>query len=210
MAPMETNEFPNPNPMRLPPGFRFHPTDEELVVQYLKRKALSRPLPAAIIPEIELRRISPHKLLGGFTGEKYFFNLRETKGGNRKVGGFMVGTGRGYWKPMGTEKPVMSSRGDELVGTKQILVFCRALGSQTKWVMHELRLAKNELPYIASNNLVASGKEWVACRIFAKRRESMKRRRRSRRPLSSSESSSTSCITSLSDEECSIGEEVTS
>uniref|UniRef100_J3MZ23 NAC domain-containing protein n=1 Tax=Oryza brachyantha TaxID=4533 RepID=J3MZ23_ORYBR len=37
---------------QLPPGFRFHPTDEELVVQYLRRRALSRPLPAAVIPDV--------------------------------------------------------------------------------------------------------------------------------------------------------------
>ncbi|CAN1153279.1 NAC domain-containing protein 83 [Linum perenne] len=35
--------------MMLPHGFRFHPTDEELVVQYLKRKVYSFPLPASII-----------------------------------------------------------------------------------------------------------------------------------------------------------------
>ena len=50
--------------MRLPPGFRFHPTDEELVVQYLKRKALSCPLPAAVIPEIDLGKFDPWDLPG--------------------------------------------------------------------------------------------------------------------------------------------------
>ena len=34
---------------QLPPGFRFRPTDEELVVQYLRRKAFGVPLPAAVI-----------------------------------------------------------------------------------------------------------------------------------------------------------------
>ncbi|URD93934.1 ANAC083 transcription factor [Musa troglodytarum] len=38
-----------PRLTRLPPGFRFHPTDEELVVQYLKRKVFSCPLPASFI-----------------------------------------------------------------------------------------------------------------------------------------------------------------
>jgi No apical meristem (NAM) protein len=52
--------------LKLPPGFRFHPTDEELVVQYLRRKALSYPLPAAIIPEIDLLKFNPWDLPGKF------------------------------------------------------------------------------------------------------------------------------------------------
>ena len=36
----------------LPPGFRFEPTEEELVFEYLKCKVFSFPLPASIIPEI--------------------------------------------------------------------------------------------------------------------------------------------------------------
>lgn len=38
--------------LKIPVGFRFHPTDEELVVHYLKRKVHSLPLPAAVIPEL--------------------------------------------------------------------------------------------------------------------------------------------------------------
>lgn len=36
----------------LPPGFRFEPTEEELVFEYLKCKVFSSALPASIIPEI--------------------------------------------------------------------------------------------------------------------------------------------------------------
>jgi hypothetical protein len=47
-------------PSQLPPGFRFHPTDQELVVQYLRRKALSRPLPATVIPVVhDVARLDP-------------------------------------------------------------------------------------------------------------------------------------------------------
>jgi hypothetical protein len=46
----------------LPPGFRFHPTDEELVVHYLKRKASSAPLPVAIIADIDLYKFDPWEL----------------------------------------------------------------------------------------------------------------------------------------------------
>lgn len=47
---------------QLPPGFRFHPTDEELVVHYLKRRAASAPLPVAIIAEVDLYKFDPWEL----------------------------------------------------------------------------------------------------------------------------------------------------
>ncbi|CAE5960069.1 unnamed protein product [Arabidopsis arenosa] len=50
---------PQPN---LPPGFRFHPTDEELVIHYLKRKADSVPLPVAIIADVNLYKFDPWEL----------------------------------------------------------------------------------------------------------------------------------------------------
>ena len=58
-------ERPAQAPRQLPPGFRFHPTDEELVVQYLRRKVLARPLPAAVIPVVhDVARLDPWDLLG--------------------------------------------------------------------------------------------------------------------------------------------------
>jgi hypothetical protein len=50
--------------IRLPPGFRFQPTDEELVFQYLKRKILSWPLPASVIPEVNVCKYDPWELPG--------------------------------------------------------------------------------------------------------------------------------------------------
>ncbi|RWW34823.1 hypothetical protein GW17_00000405 [Ensete ventricosum] len=47
---------------RLPPGFRFHPTDEELVLQYLKRKVYSSPLPSSIIPDVDHSNYNPWDL----------------------------------------------------------------------------------------------------------------------------------------------------
>uniref|UniRef100_A0A453GDM7 NAC domain-containing protein n=1 Tax=Aegilops tauschii subsp. strangulata TaxID=200361 RepID=A0A453GDM7_AEGTS len=48
----------------LPIGFRFRPTDEELLLHYLRRKALSCPLPADIIPVADLARLHPWDLPG--------------------------------------------------------------------------------------------------------------------------------------------------
>lgn len=39
--------------LRLPIGYRFHPTDEELIVHYLRRKIFGLPLPASVIPELD-------------------------------------------------------------------------------------------------------------------------------------------------------------
>jgi No apical meristem (NAM) protein len=51
---------------KLPPGFRFDPTDQELVLYYLKPKVFSLPLPAGVIPEINLKKYDPWDLPGKF------------------------------------------------------------------------------------------------------------------------------------------------
>jgi len=54
--------------LALPPGFRFHPTDEELVSCYLKGK-LNHVLKAAeveVIPEVDLYKCEPWDLPGSF------------------------------------------------------------------------------------------------------------------------------------------------
>lgn len=51
-------------PMILPPGFRFHPTDEELVAYYLDRKISGRKIELEIIPKIDLYKCEPWDLPG--------------------------------------------------------------------------------------------------------------------------------------------------
>lgn len=53
-------------PMSLPPGFRFHPTDEELVAYYLDRKVNGRTIELEIIPEVDLYKCEPWDLPGTF------------------------------------------------------------------------------------------------------------------------------------------------
>ena len=52
--------------LKLPPGFRFHPTDEELVFQYLKSKVFSCPLPAPVISEVDVDKFDPWDFPGCF------------------------------------------------------------------------------------------------------------------------------------------------
>lgn len=50
----------------LPPGFRFHPTDDELVNHYLIRKCAGQPISVPIIAEIDLYKYDPWQLPGNF------------------------------------------------------------------------------------------------------------------------------------------------
>lgn len=184
---------------RLPPGFRFRPTDEELVVHYLRRRALSSPLPAAVdIPDVRILAHDPSDLLppGWSEQERYFFTCKEAK----YVKGRRANraTGAGYWKATGKEKPVAvavpapASKGGQgqaqavLVGMKRSLVFYRGkppTGSKTDWVMHEYRLAGAGLApcrrapvqpdggdAAAANADVSRPAEgWVLCRVFRKK-----------------------------------------
>ncbi|KAL0924096.1 hypothetical protein M5K25_004902 [Dendrobium thyrsiflorum] len=165
--------------LRLPPGFRFHPTDEELVLQYLKRKVFSFPLPAAIIPEIDLGKYDPWDLPGVGEQERYFFYLRAAKYPNgRRVNRAM---GSGYWKITGKEKPIVASKSNQVVGMKKVLVFYHGkapAGEKTDWFMHEYCLAgagadAGVCSFGKRSNLVHSTvirRDWVLCRIFMKRR----------------------------------------
>lgn len=48
----------------LPPGFRFHPTDEELVGYYLKRKVEGLEIELEVIPVIDFYKYDPWELPG--------------------------------------------------------------------------------------------------------------------------------------------------
>lgn len=48
----------------LPPGFRFHPTDVELVKYYLKRKITGKKLHFEAISEVDIYKYAPSDLPG--------------------------------------------------------------------------------------------------------------------------------------------------
>ncbi|KAI3769248.1 hypothetical protein L6452_00349 [Arctium lappa] len=163
---------------QLPPGFRFHPTDEELVVHYLKKRVASVPLPVAIIAEVDLYKFDPWELPGKATfGEQewYFFSPRDRKYPNGARPNRAANSG--YWKATGTDKPVMTSGGTQKVGVKKALVFYGGKppkGVKTNWIMHEYRLADNKSiskphgcdPTKQKGSLRLD--DWVLCRIYKK------------------------------------------
>ncbi|KAK9085167.1 hypothetical protein Sjap_025578 [Stephania japonica] len=159
----------------LPPGFRFHPTDEELVVHYLKKKASSSPLPVTIIAEVDLYKFDPWELPGKATfGEQewYFFSPRDRKYPNGARPNRAATSG--YWKATGTDKPILASGGAQKVGVKKALVFYGGRppkGIKTNWIMHEYRLAENNnslRPPTSNKKNSLRLDEWVLCRIYKK------------------------------------------
>ncbi|XP_062227288.1 NAC domain-containing protein 82 isoform X2 [Phragmites australis] len=151
----------------LPPGFRFHPTDVELTVYYLKRKLLGKYLRCNAITEIDLYKFAPWDLPEKASLESndlvwYFFCPRDRKysSGSRTN----RSTGIGYWKATGKDRPVVYN--SRTVGMKRTLVFHLGKpprGDRTDWVMYEYRLADKEL--------AASGVKLdacVLCKIFQK------------------------------------------
>jgi len=48
----------------VPPGFRFHPTDEELVDYYLRKKVSSKKIDLDVIKDVDLYKIEPWDLQG--------------------------------------------------------------------------------------------------------------------------------------------------
>lgn len=48
----------------LPPGFRFHPTDVELVMYYLKRKVMKKKFQFEAMAELNVYKYEPWDLAG--------------------------------------------------------------------------------------------------------------------------------------------------
>ena len=154
--------------LQLPPGFRFHPTDEELVKHYLCRKCQSQPISVPIIAEIDLYKYDPWELPGlALYGEKewYFFSPRDRKYPNGSRPNRAAGSG--YWKATGADKPIGLPKP---VGIKKALVFYAGKaprGEKTNWIMHEYRLADVDRTPRKRNSLRLD--DWVLCRIYNKK-----------------------------------------
>ncbi|KAK1440807.1 hypothetical protein QVD17_06639 [Tagetes erecta] len=161
------------------PGFRFHPTDEELVGFYLKKKIQQRVLPIELIKQVDIYKYDPWDLPSlAPTGEKewYFYCPRDRKYRNSARPNRV--TGAGFWKATGTDRPIYSSDGACCIGLKKSLVFYRgraAKGIKTDWMMHEFRLPSQSQSQSQLSQSKGSldkslppNDAWAICRIFKK------------------------------------------
>ncbi|CAN6162631.1 unnamed protein product [Urochloa humidicola] len=158
------------------PGFRFHPTEEELLEFYLKQVAHGKKLKFDIIPTVHLYRHDPWELPGmARIGERewYFFvprdNCKHAGGG----GGGCAGGGRpsrtterGFWKATGSDRAVRCAADPKrLIGLKKTLVYYEGRaprGTKTDWVMNEYRLPDD------SSSSSSPKEDIVLCKIYRK------------------------------------------
>ncbi|KAJ0085736.1 hypothetical protein Patl1_07823 [Pistacia atlantica] len=133
----------------MPPGFRFHPTEEELVGYYLNRKINSLKIDLDVIIDIDLYKIEPWDIQArcnlGYDeqNEWYFFSHKDRKypTGTRTN----RATAAGFWKATGRDKAVLSK--NKVIGMRKTLVFYKGRapnGRKSDWIMHEYRLQTSE------------------------------------------------------------------
>uniref|UniRef100_A0ACD5YV62 Uncharacterized protein n=1 Tax=Avena sativa TaxID=4498 RepID=A0ACD5YV62_AVESA len=163
--------------MTLPPGFRFYPSDEELVCHYLHNKVANQrrfagASPAGTMVEVDLHVHEPWELPDVAklsTNEWYFFSFRDRK----YATGLRTNraTKSGYWKATGKDRVIRNHRSSSssagraaIVGMRKTLVFYRGRapnGTKSCWVMHEFRIENPHSP---------PKEDWVLCRVFHKKK----------------------------------------
>ncbi|CAK7331056.1 unnamed protein product [Dovyalis caffra] len=166
-----------------PPGYRFSPHDDELVLHYLSKKVRGLPLPRNRIVDVTLYQHDPEFLADRYKhyGEKvwYFFTPRDRKYKNGTRPNRAAGDG--YWKATGADKRITYDKAvvgaDRNVTVEKVLVgFRKALvyytgkaprGDKTNWIMHEFTV-NDPPPQVRNHRDDMRLDDWVLCRIYKK------------------------------------------
>ncbi|XP_074313446.1 protein SOMBRERO-like [Silene latifolia] len=160
--------MPENGPLSVPPGFRFHPTDEELLYYYLKKKVSYEAIDLDVIREVDLNKLEPWDLKercrigSGPQNDWYLFSHKDKKypTGTRTN----RATHAGFWKATGRDKAIFHGNAKR-IGMRKTLVFYTGRaphGQKTDWIMHEYRLEDDNSQFQQEDG-------WVVCRVFKKK-----------------------------------------
>ncbi|GMG99327.1 hypothetical protein Nepgr_001167 [Nepenthes gracilis] len=159
------------------PGFRFHPTDEELVSFYLRRKVEKRPVRIELIKQIDIYKHDPWDLAkaSGLGDKEWYFYCKRGRKYRNSIRPNRV-TGSGFWKATGIDRPIYSYYVGEgrhcIIGLKKSLVYYRGSagkGTKTDWMMHEFRLPASH--HYATDDTPQDAEIWTLCRIFKRNKK---------------------------------------
>ncbi|XVF81223.1 hypothetical protein PTKIN_Ptkin15bG0138900 [Pterospermum kingtungense] len=134
--------------MNIVKGFRFHPTDEELI-EYLHIKTFDRDSLVQVIDEIQdICESEPGELAGRSalqTGDRLWYFMYPPKYKYRNSKRISRTTLEGYWKPTGNARKIINPDTGVEIGSKKTLVFYKGqcndkIKNKTCWVMHEYEL----------------------------------------------------------------------
>ncbi|KAF9589233.1 hypothetical protein IFM89_020671 [Coptis chinensis] len=162
--------------IELPEGYRFAPTEIELMEFYLNRKLQNPTYSCQMIAEKNVYDHLPWVLIEQTPSmgidARYFFTSRKRKyqGGDRPD----RAAGGGFWRATGTNTPIFDERKrDERkkeLGYKQRLVFHTGPGTpckenKTNWIMHEYCNKNHQIAKTVGKNVMELD-DWVLCKIY--------------------------------------------
>ncbi|XP_074368652.1 uncharacterized protein LOC141708775 [Apium graveolens] len=159
---------------RFPPGFRFKPTEEELIMHYLLRKINKRQQYPSRIHDVDIYKESPFYLSANYVAatenEWYFLSPREKKylNGDRPN----RAAGNGFWKATGADKSITSSKCNGEVGVvKTLKYFIGTPKNYTKssWIMKEYRIKKTRQSKYSEGTMKLD--EYVLYKIYENKKD---------------------------------------